>query len=152
MTSYEKIYSRFLGKIKTYDIPNMPTDIAYELMNEYLHSSFAIPHVRKLFSSLLTDDERMVVEFTLTRSIDEDSDERFVVDIISDGMALAWVTPRVLNVQIIDQMFGGKEEKFYSQSNHLSVLQGLKERLEKDIRKKAKHHSYLNNSYSSEGI
>ena len=149
--TYEKVYSRFLGKIKTYDIPNMPTNIAYELMNEYLHSAFAIPHVRKLFSSLLIDDEKKMIDFTLARPIDSDSDERLVTDIISDGMALAWLTPRVLNVQLIDQMFGGKEEKFYAQSNHLSALQSLKQRLEQNIRRKTKHHGYLNDAYTPSG-
>ena len=42
-------------------------------------------------------------------------------------MVIKWLEPQVKSKVNIAQMFGGKEQKFYSQSQHLSELKDMLE-------------------------
>jgi hypothetical protein len=44
-------------------------------------------------------------------------------------------------------MFGGKEEKFYAQANHLAGLKALRDGTRTEARKLMRDYTYANNSY-----
>lgn len=79
-----------------------------------------------------------------------DDDFGFVVEIISMGMVVEWLEPQVNSVLNTLQMFSGKEEKFYSQSNHLSELRGLLKDAQLKQRKLIRDRGYISNTYLSE--
>ena len=45
------------------------------------------------------------------------------------------------------QVFGGKEEKFYSQSSHLAELRALDDRLRLEAQQLSRDYSYTDNDY-----
>ena len=45
LLSYDKIFESFLRKITDFDIANMPTQLAYSMEIEYLHSAIARPYL-----------------------------------------------------------------------------------------------------------
>lgn len=148
MTSkYEEVYSRFLTRITDYKFLELKEDIVYSMMNNWMRAAFAKPYVRRLFSSLSLDDEIMKFDYKLKNPIDDWSDEEFVYEIISNGMVIEWLEPQVKSVLNISQMFGGKEQKFYSQSNHLSELKDMLETEKTNLRKMIRDRGYVNNSY-----
>ena len=140
--SYTVIFSRFLAKIKDYSFLILPECEANEFMTEWLHSTISKPHVRKLFTSFSSDDEIQEINFEMYNSVDENYDMEIILEILIEGMMIEWLTPRVNSIENVAQMFGGNEEKFYSQSNHLSELQNLLFSLKNSQRKLVRDFGY----------
>lgn len=146
--SYEEnIYSSFLGKITDYNFNNISEDDVYELMNGYLKSAISQPYVRRIFSSISLDDEVMEMTFALKDSVDEESDKYFVTEVLSRGMVIAWLEPQVKSTLNTNQMYGGKEQKWFSQAQHLSELKDLLATTKAEQRRIICDHGYANNSY-----
>ena len=82
-----------------------------EILAERLHSVISSPFIRRLFSTLKLDDEMEQFEFELTTSVDKYSDEEFVIELFSKGMAIKWLEPKVKSLENTVRFFGGKEEK-----------------------------------------
>lgn len=148
MTSqYEKIYSCFLGKITDYKFLELEESDAINLMNGYMRSVTARPYVRRLFSSIEFDDYAEVVNFKLKTSVDETSDEDFVTEILGQGMVIAWLEPQVKSVLNLSQFFGGKEQKWFSQAQHVNELQAMLKTAKSELRRMICDYGYVNNSY-----
>ena len=143
----DDLYSSFLGKVTDYNFVNMSEDDVYELMFGYFKSAISQPYVRRLFSSVKMDDEIMEMTFTLKDSVDEDSDKYFIIEVLSRGMVIAWLEPQVKSTLNLSQMFGGKEQKFYSQAQQLSELKDLLSTTKSEQRRIICDHGYVNNSY-----
>ena len=63
------------------------------------------------------------------------------------GVVVAWLEPKKNSINNIAQMFASKEEKFYSQSQHLSELRGLVNDSRKQQRRMIADRGYAWNSY-----
>jgi hypothetical protein len=149
MTSltYEVICSRLFSKIEAYDFIELSAEDLDDFLCNWIHSSTANPYVRKLFTVLNLDDEKQTLSYEMKLSVDEASDEDFVVEVVSLGMVVAWLEPKVNSINNIAQMFGSKEEKFYSQSQHLSELRSLVNDSKKTQRRMIADRGYVWNSY-----
>ena len=147
---YEKIYSCFLSKITDYKFLSLQTDDAYDLMRGWLHSAVSKPFIRKEFSTITFDDEIVTITFELARSIDKLSDEDYAVEIIAMGMVIEWMEPQVKSVVNMAQMFSGKEQKFYSQAQHLSEVKKMLDDAKVEIRRIIRDHGYFSGTLSSE--
>lgn len=149
--AYENIYSMFLGYIKDYEFLNKSQVIAEELMAEWLKKSYSKPYVRRLFSSIEpgydeeTGDEGLV--FALKHETDDSADKDFVVDILALGMVAAWLAPVLRDKVNLAQFFGGKEQKFYSQSNHIEQLRAVYEEAVREQRNLIRDRGFISNSY-----
>ena len=110
--TYEEIYSQFYSKI---DDPTFfkkySKDEAYDLMRTWLHSIVALPYVRKCFSSIILDDEILNLTFELVNTVDEDSDNYFVRDILAQGMVICWMQQKIDKSVSLATVVGAKEEK-----------------------------------------
>lgn len=148
---YEEIYDAFLGKCTDYSFADLDEESLHESWDEYFRSCIAKPHVRELFSSIVLDDGMAEVDAELKDSVDEDSDRRFATEVFAKGMVVEWMEPQVKNVVNIAQMFGGKEEKFYAQANHLSQLQLLLSEAKTDFYKMIRDYGYYHSSYLAGG-
>ena len=147
--NYEEIYSQFYVKqtdptfFKKYS-----KDEAYELMRNWLHSVVAMPHVRKCFSTISLDDEILELTYTLVTSVDEDSDNYFVKDILAQGINICWMQQHIDKVTNLATVIGGKEEKtiLNNYKNNIARLKELKLELKKAIR----DYGYYNKDYVGE--
>ena len=148
--TFDTIYSRFLSKVQAYDLLELTTDDCYEQMNEWLKSVKSDSRVRKLFISLSFDDISKTVSFTLRNPVDNDSDIDFVIEVFGLGVAWKWVEPKYKSVINTAQFFGGKDQKFYSQSNHLAELSAMNSNARTDLYKYIASRGYYNNSYIKE--
>ena len=151
-SSYETIYSRFLQKISDYELIQIDESTVYMLMNDWMRATLSKPYVRKLFASIVLDDEIMTLEYELKNAIDDFTDEDFVIEILSNGMVVEWLEPQINNILYTKQFVGGKEEKFYAQSNQLAQLQSLLSDAKTELRKTIRDHGYINNSYIGGGL
>ena len=115
MTSeYAEIYSRFYTSVTDYKLAGLTEKVANELLNGYLKRTVSRPMVRRLFSSLVMDDDIEEIEYELKTPLDEDSDKDFVEEILVLGMILSWIDPQYHNVLNTSQVFSNSEQKFYS--------------------------------------
>ena len=144
---YNKIYSRLFSKIEAYDFIELPEDELNDFLCNWIHSASANPYVRRLFKSFNLDDEILEISYEMKYSVDEFSDEEFITEILTLGVVIAWLEPKINSINNIAQMFASKEEKFYSQSQHLSELRGLVNDSRKQQRRMIADRGYAWNSY-----
>lgn len=145
--SYEEIFNSFLGYIDDLNLANMSYDDAYSIMTEYLHKSVAKPFLRKVFTTLSLDDEIQELKYEVDTTVDDEADLEFVRDILSKSMVIEWIQPQVKSRTNLAQFFGGKEQKMFSQAQHLSELRNILETTYLEVRKMIRDRSYIYNSY-----
>ena len=144
---YEEIYSR--SYMKNYD-PSFyeNKDFAYETMKEWLHEIAAFPWVRKIFEKITFNDELEELDFKLVNSVDEESDNNFVIKLFTDGFVICWMRPRVESIINMATVIGGKDEKklLSNYSVNIDRLNDLEIKLKKYIR----DYGYVNRTYETE--
>lgn len=146
--NYEEIYSKFRLKAKAYDILRYrEDDVSAVFFKDWLHSSANKPYIRRLFSELKFGDSVQELSYTMKYSIDNEFDKEFITDLLSIGLVIEWMTPKINNLDNMQQMYGSSEEKFFSQTNHLNGLKDLKKSLLKEQKDLIKDRGYIWNSY-----
>lgn len=147
MASFDKIFSRFLALVNDYNLAQLPETDVEELEIEWLYAASSEPRIRQKFSSFEIDVDTREVVYELRNSVDEYSDEEYVVRILSIGMAIAWLQPQVDSVLYTSPFVGGKEEKKIIDAHALTIsrLEAMKTELKKTLR----DYGYYYNSYVS---
>lgn len=145
MLSYSTIFSRVLNKINDPKELSLNENDLLEIYTERLHSVVGKPRVRRLFSSLLLDDDIQQFTFELNNSVDEISDEDFVLEVLSLGMTIEWLQPQIDSIIHTSVMIGGKEEKKIL-DNHENMVERL-ESMKKEQNKMIRDYGYMYNSY-----
>lgn len=136
-TSYIKVYDRFLSKITDFNLVEVDDYSFDNMMQGWLNTS--IVRTRKCEHDLsLRDDE--LQEFSEDLSDVE-------IELLALGMVDAWVTPMLNSTELTLQFLGGKEEKFYSQSQQLAELRNLKKENSLEMNRLHSYYTYTNNSY-----
>lgn len=134
MTSFENIYERFSQKITDFKLLELTDQEIREMMKQWLLSS--ISKFRRCKSDLSNRDDEL---------------EEFNVDlldieqeILAELMVGEWLEPQVNSVLYTSQFFGGKEEKFFAQSNQLDKLMALKNTNYSNCLKLMRDYGYQN--------
>ena len=135
-TPYEKVYGRFLARTTDFNLGNMDDYTFNETLKEWLQS--AIVNVRTSTNLSDRDDENEVFNNDLS---DRD------VQLLAMGMTMAWLEPTINSTELTLQFIGGKEEKYYSQANHLAELLDLQEKTRVEMKRLHCYGTYTNNSY-----
>ena len=135
MTSYEKIYGRFLNRITDFNLAELDDDALKAMLKEWLCS--AIIKVRTS-TTLSRNDEAEAFDNELT-----DLD----VELLAMGMTLAWLDQTLNSTELTSMMLGGKEEKFYSQSAHIAELRNLRADTLREIQQLYTYDTYVNSDY-----
>ena len=135
MTSYEQIYNRFLGRITDFNLAELDDCTFNKMLKSWLCSAII---KTRTSSDLSHNDEDEVFENDLT-----DLD----IELLAMGMTLAWLDQTLNSTELTLQFLGGKEEKFYSQSAHISELRNLRADTLREMQQLYTYDTYLNNDY-----
>ena len=136
-TSYEKIYNRFSQKVTDFNLAEIDNDILSEMLLGWLNSS--IIRIRKCEHDLsLRDDELF--------SFNEDLSD-LEVELLAMGMLDAWLSQYLNSTENVLQFIGGKEEKYYSQANHIAEIRAMREQNLLEMNRLHNYYTYTNNSY-----
>lgn len=139
-TPYEKIYKRFLQKCTDFNIAEFDDFTFEEMLDGWLNS--AVVRVRKCQHDLsLRDDDAKVFSEDLSD---------LEVELLSCGMLDSWLGQYLHSTENVLMMIGGKEEKYYSQANHIAELRALKEDNLLEMNRLHNYYTYTNNSYFSD--
>jgi hypothetical protein len=145
--NYFDVFSRFHSKVEDYAMIDLsPTDV-YSMERDWLRAAVSLPRVYRLFSSIESDDMIAQVECELKYTIDDIVDQNFVEEVLAIGMVIGWTSIRLRSSLNTSQMFGGKEEKFYSQAAHIAQLREMNHEAERDLSRVIRDRGYFNNSY-----
>lgn len=109
MLSYDTLFSRVLNKINDPKELSLNENDLIEIYIERLHSVVGKPRVRRLFSSLSLDDDLQQISFILNNSVDEESDNDFVIEVFTLGLTIEWLQPQVDSIMHTSVMIGGDE-------------------------------------------
>ena len=135
MTSYEKVYGRFLNSTTDFNLVELDYGTLNDMFKEWLHSAI----VRTRTSSDLSyDDDNDVFNNDLS-DID--------IELLAMGMRLAWLDQHINSTEYTNLFVGGKEEKFYSPSSQLSELRALRADTLREMQQLYTYDTYVNNSY-----
>ena len=135
MTSYEKIYNRFLSRTTDFNLAELDDYTLNEMLKNWLCSAIIKTRTK---SDLSRDDENEVFVNELT-----DLD----VELLAMGMTLAWLDQTLNSTELTLQFLGGKEEKFYSQSAHISELRNLRADTLREMQQLYTYNTYNNNDF-----
>lgn len=135
-TPYEKIYNRFGQKITDFNLAEIDDHSLDQMLNGWLNS--AIVNVRTSSDLSNRDDENEMFNDNL-----QDSD----VELLAMGMVMAWLDQYLNSTENVLQFIGGKEEKYYSQANHIAELRALREDIRLEMKRLHSYNTYTNNSY-----
>ena len=149
MTSidYEEIFGSFLGSVTDYNLASLEPTEAYTILTELLHKALADRYVARLFSSKQLDDDVQKFSFEMKYVIDEDSDREFVINALAKWMKYEWQSDKVNNIALESRLLAGKEQKFYSEANHMSALQALQSSAYSEAYKFIMSRGYIDNKY-----
>lgn len=147
-SSYNDIYSRFLNKIRDYDLAGLPEPNATEEMREWLQSTLSHSYIYRIFNSFSADDEIAEMEYTLKTPVDDYSDKNFVEELLGNAMVVEWMDSKVNNTNLIHLMVtNSKESKWFSQQQHIGQLRELRADSESKVRSMLRDKGFNYNSY-----
>lgn len=136
MTTYDKIYSRFLSKINDYElneIANNDPQLFDEILLKYLQG--AIPKFHYCEKDLSQRDDNTKQFFVELTELEQ--------EILATKMVLEWLTPMILREENIRQSLGSKDYKIFSSANHLQRLLDLKQVMEKEDNDLSKMYYFM---------
>ena len=136
-TPYEKIYNRFSQKITDFNLTEVDDYSLDEMLQSWLNSS--IVRIRKCQHDLSKRDDEI-------QEFEEDLSD-LEIELLALGMVDAWVSPMLNSTELTLQFIGGKEEKYYSQSQMLAELRNLKKENSLEMNRLHNYYTYTNNSY-----
>ena len=136
-TSYEEIYNLAANKITDPEIALLLPEDIEELFHGYLIS--AIHKFRKCKNDLSNRDDEL-------RQFNVD-----LLDVEKEILAILvvreWLQPQLYSALLTKQVFSDKEQKYYSQSSHISELRALDETLKIEAQKLSRDYTYGSSEY-----
>ena len=137
MTSYEVLYSRALAQVTDPLLAQLPEEDLEIMLHDWLMDAIVEPVVGEYdFSD--RDEELKQFNFDIS-----DRDQK----ILSIHMVRGWLAPQIRSVTLTQQVYSGKETKYYAQANQLAEMRALDEQLRKDADLLFCRGTYLNNDY-----
>lgn len=148
MTSeFDEIYSRFYLSVEDYNIIGLKEDLVKEMMFGWMKSVLSLPYVRRLFDTLIIDEDVEEIDYTMKYPVSDEEDKDFVEELITLGMVVEWLKPKYNSTLNTSQYFSNSEQKWYSQANHMAELKAMYRTAMLNLRKFIRDRGYINNSY-----
>ena len=135
-TPYEKVYDRFLARTTDFNLAELDDYTLNEMLKNWLYS--AIVNVRTSSDLSARDNDMEVFSNDLT---DRD------IELLAMGMTMAWLDQTLNSTELTLQFIGGKEERYYSQANHIAELRALREDTRLEMKRLHSYGTYTKNSY-----
>lgn len=137
MTLYSTLYNRALAQITDPLLAHFPEEDLENMLHDWLMDAIVEPVVGE-YDFADRDEELKQFNFDIS-----DIDQK----ILSIHMVRGWLAPQIKSVTLTNQVYSGKETKFYAQSQQLAEMRALDEQLRKDADLLFCRGTYLDNDY-----
>ena len=137
MTSYETLYNRALAQITDPTLAMLPELDLENMLHGWLLEAIVEPVIGTYdFSN--RDEGLKQFNFDISE-VDQ--------KIIAIHMVRSWLAPQITSVTLTQQVYSGKETKYYAQANQLAEMSALDEKLRKDADLLFCRGTYQNSEY-----
>ena len=137
MTLYSTLYERCLSQITDPLLASLPEEDLEYMLHDWLMDAIVEPVVGEYdFSN--RDDKLKQFNFDIS-----DRDQK----ILSIHMVRGWLAPQIRSVTLTNQVYSGKETKYYAQANQLAEMRNLDADLQRQAELLFCRGTYLNNDY-----
>lgn len=137
MTQYSTLYNRALAQITDPLLVQLPEEDLENMLYDWLMDAIVEPVVGE-YNFADRNEELKQFNFDIS-----ERDQK----ILSIHMVRGWLAPQIRSVTLTQQVFGGKEEKFYAQANQLAEMRNLDADLQRQADRLFCRGTYLNNDY-----
>ena len=137
MTLYSTLYNRALAQITDPLLAQLPEEDLEIMLHDWLMDAIVEP-VAGQYDFSDRDEELKQFNFDIS-----DRDQK----ILSIHMVRGWLAPQIRSVTLTQQVYSGKETKYYAQANQLAEMRAFDEQLRKDADLLFCRGTYLNNDY-----
>ena len=135
MTLYSTLYNRALAQISDPLLAQLPEEDLENMLHDWLMDAVVEPLVGEYDFSKTVEDG---FDFEIS-----ERDQK----ILAIHMVRSWLAPQIRSVTLTQQVFSGKETKFYSQKEMLNELRSLDADLQRQAELLFCRGTYLNNDY-----
>lgn len=135
MTSYEKVYDRFLARTTDFNLAELDDHTLNEMLKGWLHSAIV---KTRTSSDLSYNDENEVFNSDLSE---------LDIELLAMGMTISWLDQTLNSTELTMMFISGKESKFFSQANHISELRALRADTLREMQQMHCYNTYTNSSY-----
>ena len=137
MTLYENLYNRALAQITDPLLVQLPEEDLEIMLHDWLMDAIVEPVVGEYdFSD--RDEELKQFNFDIS-----DRDQK----ILAIHMVRGWLAPQIRSVTLTNQVYSGKETKYYAQANQLAEMRALDADLQRQADLLFCRGTYLNNDF-----
>lgn len=143
--SYEKIFSAARGLYNDPKELSLSINDQIEILTERLNRVVGNIRVESMFSTLLMDDEIQQLDCEFNYPAGDQADQRYVIRLLSLGMAIEWLEPQVNSVLYTAPFIGSSQEKKIL-DGHSDMINKLKE-MKLEFNKMIRDRGYVKNSY-----
>lgn len=151
MTSeFDEIYSQFYLRVEDFKLAGLKENLVRDMLFGWMKATLSKPYVRRLFDTLVVDEDVEELEYELKYPVSEDEDREFIEEVIVLGMVVEWLSPKYHSTLNTSQFFSNSEQKFYSQANHMTELREMYNGAKNEMRKLIRDRGYIYNSYIGE--
>lgn len=144
---YNAVFQSFYSKVEAFDFLELDEATVYDFLCNWIHTAVRPTYIRHLFSSIKFDDDVMRLTYEISNPLGDEEDKDFVIELLALGIGIQWLTPQVNSAINLRQVYGSKEEKFYSQSQQITALQNLLSFWKKEQRRMICDRGYIHNDY-----
>lgn len=133
-TPFESIYSKFLLSVTDKSLSKFTNDELEEILYEYLDTSANVYF--KQCKKNLQDIDRILKVFNEDLTSEE-------IYILSLGMVLNWIQPKILHENKMRQSLGDRDYKLSSNWQTLNTLMSIEEKTEKKLKNAIQSYIYI---------
>lgn len=144
---FDKLFTKVLFKTDDPKELSLSDKDLLVIYCDRLHTVVGNPRVRKLFKSINIDEDMQQVVFQLKEPLGDGMDIDFVINILSTGMVIEWLQPKVDSIKHTSVMIGGKDERKIV-DNYKPMIERLNN-LKYELSKLIRDHGSVNNRYLS---
>ena len=137
MTLYSKLYDRALAQITDPLLAQLPEEDLEIMLHDWLMDAIVEQVIGEYDFS---DRDEKLKQFNFDIS---ERDQK----ILSIHMVRAWLAPQIRSVTLTQQVFSGKETKFYAQANQLAEMRALDADLQRQADLLFCRGTYSDNDY-----
>lgn len=137
MTLYSKLYDRALAQITDPLLAQLPEEDLEIMLHDWLMDAI-VEQVIGEYDFSDRDEELKQFNFDIS-----ERDQK----ILSIHMVRAWLAPQIRSVTLTQQVFSGKETKFYAQANQLAEMRALDADLQRQADLLFCRGTYSDNDY-----
>jgi hypothetical protein len=137
MTQFSTLYNRALAQITDPLLAQLPEEDLLNMLHDWLMDAIVEPVVGTYDFS---DRDEELMQFNFDISVRDQK-------IIAIHMVRAWLAPQLRSVVLTNQVFSGKETKYYAQSQQLAEMRALDADLQRQADLLFCRGTYLNNDF-----